>query len=185
MVRDLLSDGEVHPIDYANASPDVALTSLHYYFPWAMKALVRWSVFCIATRLADPIDQDTRRYFEIGDREDLTYEEKLAAYRRARGRLLRGRASTRSSAPRRCRPRRGRARVRGERRLRPPARPDGATTFPVHEHEHFVAHYRGLLEAWASDQRVQRASWCASSIQLTHGSASGSALEHASTSPAS
>ena len=28
------------------------------------------------------------------------------------------------------------------------------TTFPAHEHEHFVAHYRGLLEAWAKDQRV-------------------------------
>ena len=39
----------VFPIDYANACPDVAITSLHYYFPWAMKALVRWSVFCCAT----------------------------------------------------------------------------------------------------------------------------------------
>ena len=25
------------------------------------------------------------------------------------------------------------------------------STFPAHEHEHFVAHYRGLLGAWASD----------------------------------
>ena len=28
------------------------------------------------------LDLDTRRYFEIGDREDLTYEEKLAGYRK-------------------------------------------------------------------------------------------------------
>ena len=45
----LIRDGVVYPIDYANACPDVAITSLHYYFPWAMKALVKWSVFCTAT----------------------------------------------------------------------------------------------------------------------------------------
>ena len=28
------------------------------------------------------------------------------------------------------------------------------STFPQHEHEHFVAHYRGLLAAWATDQRA-------------------------------
>ena len=32
----LVRGAEAHPIDYANASPDVALTSLHYYFPWAI-----------------------------------------------------------------------------------------------------------------------------------------------------
>lgn len=26
------------------------------------------------------------------------------------------------------------------------------TTFPSHEHDHFVEHYRGLLHAWADDQ---------------------------------
>ncbi|MEP6855641.1 MAG: hypothetical protein ABJA33_09245, partial [Pedococcus sp.] len=41
----LVKDGVVYPIDYANACPDVAVTSLHYYFPWAMKALLKWSVF--------------------------------------------------------------------------------------------------------------------------------------------
>ncbi len=48
----LVKDGEVYPIDYANACPDVALTSLHYYFPWAMKALVKWCVFALVTGLA-------------------------------------------------------------------------------------------------------------------------------------
>ena len=28
------------------------------------------------------------------------------------------------------------------------------STFPQHEQEHFVAHYRGLLAAWAKDQRA-------------------------------
>ena len=45
----LVAGDEVYPIDYANACPDVAVTSLHYYFPWAITALVRWSVYCVAT----------------------------------------------------------------------------------------------------------------------------------------
>ena len=45
----LVRGAEIYPIDYANACPDVALTSLHYYFPWAIKALVKWSVFALVT----------------------------------------------------------------------------------------------------------------------------------------
>ena len=28
------------------------------------------------------------------------------------------------------------------------------STFPAHEHDKFIPHYRGLLAAWASDQRA-------------------------------
>ena len=45
----LVRGAEAHPIDYANASPDVALTSLHYYWPWAISALLKWSIFCTVT----------------------------------------------------------------------------------------------------------------------------------------
>ena len=72
----------MHPIDYANATPDIALTSLHYYFPWAIEALVKWCVFCIVTGRRMTIDQDKRRYFDIGDRSDLSYVDKLREYRR-------------------------------------------------------------------------------------------------------
>ena len=57
----LVKDGEVYPIDYANACPDVAVTSLHYYFPWAMQALVKWAVFCLVTGRRQRIDLDTQR----------------------------------------------------------------------------------------------------------------------------
>jgi hypothetical protein len=77
----LVKNGEVYPIDYANACPDVSLTSLHYYFPWAMKALVKWSVFVLATGRRAKLDLDTDRYFEIADDDGLSYGDKLAAYR--------------------------------------------------------------------------------------------------------
>ena len=88
----LVKGGEVHPIDYANASPDVALTSLHYYFPWAIKTLVKWSAFCVGHRAAGcAINQNTRDYFAVGDRDDLAYEEKLDEYRKLADDVLPGR----------------------------------------------------------------------------------------------
>jgi hypothetical protein len=76
----IVKDGEAHPIDYANASPDMALVSLHYYFPWAIQALAAWCLFCTATDRAVGVYQPTRDYFAIGD-SDLSYDEKLERYR--------------------------------------------------------------------------------------------------------
>jgi hypothetical protein len=76
----IVKDDQAQPIDYANASPDMALVSLHYYFPWAIKSLTAWCVFCTVTGRSMRINQDTRDYFEIGDRADLVYEQKLERY---------------------------------------------------------------------------------------------------------
>jgi hypothetical protein len=76
----IVKDGQAHPIDYANASPDIALASLHYYFPWAIRSLVAWCAFCAASGRHMRINQNTRDYFTIGDDEGLSYEEKLERY---------------------------------------------------------------------------------------------------------
>ena len=76
----IVKNGEAHPIDYANASPDMALVSLHYYFPWAIQALAAWCLFCTATDRKVGVYQPTRDYFAIGD-SNLSYEEKLERYR--------------------------------------------------------------------------------------------------------
>jgi hypothetical protein len=76
----IVKDGEAHPIDYANASPDIALVSLHYYFPWAIESLVAWCAFCALTERPMQIHQNTRDYFQIGD-EELSYQDKLERYR--------------------------------------------------------------------------------------------------------
>ncbi|HHO51303.1 MAG TPA: hypothetical protein ENK18_10620, partial [Deltaproteobacteria bacterium] len=62
---ELLRSSEVlHPIDFANACPDSQVTSLHYHFPWLVKALVRWSLFCVATKRRKPLTLEWERYFE-------------------------------------------------------------------------------------------------------------------------
>jgi hypothetical protein len=153
--ENLVRDGEVHPIDYANASPDVALTSLHYYFPWAMEALVKWCVFCVVTGRRMVIDQDQRRYFDVGDRDDLTYAEKLEEYRRLADDYFQVDAYEEFCAA---------------------ALPTmhelvvdyvgGAdfdhllvdivrSTFPAHEEEQMVERHRGLVGAWLRDQAAK------------------------------
>jgi hypothetical protein len=150
--ENIVKDGVVHPIDYANASPDVALTSLHYYFPWAIKALVKWSVFCSVSRRKMLINQDTRSYFEIGDRDDLSYEQKLAEYRKLADSYFQVPEYEEFCAEH----------LAGfdELALDYFASPEldeilvhtVRATFPAHEHEEMVARYRGLVSAWVGDQ---------------------------------
>jgi hypothetical protein len=148
----LVRGGEAHPIDYANASPDVAVTSLHYYFPWAMKALLRWCVFCVVTGRRPQLDLDTHNYFAIGDREDLSYQEKLAGYRKLADdyfEVERYRDFCDSRLPH----------VDEmvydwvdsadfDRLLIETVR----STYPPHEHERFAAHFRGLVGLWVREQ---------------------------------
>jgi len=151
----IVKDGVAYPIDYANASPDVALTSLHYYFPWAIKALVRWTAFCAAVGRPMRINQNTRDYFDIGDREDLSYEDKLLEYRRLADEYFQVELYEEFCAE--CLPHLDELvvdYVEGadfDRLLVETVR----STFPAHEQEHFVSHYRGLLAAWARDQRTK------------------------------
>ena len=153
----LIRGDDVYPIDYANATPDLALTSLHYYFPWAIRSLLKWVVFCCVTGRLQTVDLNTEAYYAIADRADLSYEEKLAGYRELADKQLdieRYRDF--------C------ARHLGhidELSVAWVESPDFdriivetvRNTFPAHEHEQFIAHFRGLLAAWAHDQRAAAA----------------------------
>jgi hypothetical protein len=149
----LVRGGDVFPIDYANACPDVAITSLHYYFPWAMKALATWSVFCAVTGRRAQIFADVDPWFAVADREDLSYDDKLAEYRRLADDYFEADRYSEFCADR----------LGGfdevvleyvESRDFDRLLVDTViSTFPPHEHEQFVAHYRGLLRAWARDER--------------------------------
>jgi len=148
----LVKGDEVYPIDYANACPDVAVTSLHYYFPWAIKALVRWSAYCLVTRRSASVDLHTNRYFELADDESLDYEAKLEAYLALADEHLdseRYWAWCAEKLPH-----------LDEQVLEWVSGPDFERllretvewTYPPHEHERFLAHFGGLIDLWVSDE---------------------------------
>jgi hypothetical protein len=146
-----VKDGIAYPIDYANASPDVALTSLHYYFPWAIKALVRWSAFCAVTQRPMHVNQNSRDYFQFGDRDDLTYEQKLAKYRELADGYFQIDAYNDFCATHLSHLDALAHEWFTSQEFDDVLVSTVTSTFPQHEHEHFVAHYRGLLASWAAD----------------------------------
>jgi hypothetical protein len=149
----MLVQGEtVLPIDYANACPDVAVTSLHYYFPWAMAALVKWTAFCVATGRRPRSHVDTAPWFAVADDPDLSYDDRIAAYQRLaddyfeRDRYREFCATSLSDID---------AIVVDW--VSSPEFDDllGETvvsTYPEHEVQRFLAHFRGLLGLWRDDQ---------------------------------
>jgi hypothetical protein len=151
----LVKDGEVYPIDYANACPDVALTSLHYYFPWAIRALVRWCVFALVTGRKPRLDLETDRFFEIADTPDMSYAEKLGAYRGLADAYFETERYQEFCA--RSLPHADEvvldwvAGPAFDRLLTDTVK----ATYPEHEHEQFIAHLRGLTGLWVSDETTR------------------------------
>lgn len=147
----LVKGAEVYPIDYANAAPDLALTSLHYYFPWAIKTLLKWTIFCCVTGRRMRIDQDMEDYFRIGDDPGIPYGDKLARYHDL--------ANSYFETDRYndfCAKHLAEIDEAAADYIASPAFDDllvatVRSTFPEHERDRFIAHYRGLMQAWLTD----------------------------------
>jgi hypothetical protein len=146
----LVVGNDVHPIDYANACPDIAITSLHYYFPWAIGALLKWSAFCTVTGRRPRLDTNTRDYFDVAD-SDRSYGDKLAEYARLadayfeKDRYQEFCATSLASLDEIVRdwvdsPEFDALLVDTVK-----------ATYPAHEQDRFVAHFRGLLSLWVHD----------------------------------
>ncbi len=75
------ADGTWAPIDFANPCPDSQVTSLHFHFPWLIKANLRWSLFCATHRRKKPHNLDWAAYYAIAT-DERPYREKLRAYAR-------------------------------------------------------------------------------------------------------
>lgn len=147
----LVKDGTVYPIDYANACPDVAVTSLHYYFPWAIKSLLKWSVFCLVTGRKGSTLVDVDPWFEVAD-ADSPYERKLGEYQKLADAHFEAEKYREFCAT---------SLDHVDEMVLDWVLSDDfdrllvetvKSTYPPHEHERFLAHFRGLTGLWAKDE---------------------------------
>ncbi len=76
----LSQKGTWYPIDFANPCPDSQVTSLHYHFPWVVKANLRWSIFCAVTKRKFRKNLDWEPFYEIAAQKDMPYRDRLRAY---------------------------------------------------------------------------------------------------------
>lgn len=76
--------GLMHAIDFASVGPDCSVTSLHYFFPEVVKAMVRWLVFNAVTARTKPaVGHDWTEYFTLVEEahtDGWTYQERLTAF---------------------------------------------------------------------------------------------------------
>ncbi|NND22722.1 MAG: hypothetical protein HKO14_11585 [Silicimonas sp.] len=147
----LRRDNIWHPIDFANACPDSQVTSLHYHFPWLIKANLRWSLFCAATDRPMRKNMDWAPFFKIAD-SDRSSKEKLTEY----AKIAEKRFET-EKFRRFCK-----NQLKdldelaydffGSEKLRDAVRQKVAALFPAHEHEEFTQLFWDRIQLWREQE---------------------------------
>jgi hypothetical protein len=170
MVMHFLPDEPMHAryaVDHDFLSPqagDECITinrTVNAFFKWEFNScemLVKWSAYCLVTERPTTVDMQSSRYNTIADRDDLTYEEKLARYRKL--------ADEYFEADRYYDWCDSRLRNFDQIALEWFTGPEMdavivdtvRATFPPHEHDHFIEHYRGLVALWCRDEAARLSS---------------------------
>jgi hypothetical protein len=143
----ILKDGTLWPIDFANATPDIAVTSLHYYFPWAIKALLAWSLYSLVTEREVRITMDLDRWFEVAD-SDRSYDEKLTAYEAMADEHFESDRFEAFRSKQLAGLDEAMWELIGSPEFDAILETTVRGTFPADEHDRFLAHYRGILTHW-------------------------------------
>jgi hypothetical protein len=147
----LLRDGQWHPIDFANACPDSQVTSLHYHFPWLIKANLRWAIFCAATRRRVHHNLDWQPYFDIAA-QDLPYREKLRGYARIARQALDADAFEEFCARHLAHLDAVADEFFGTEQAHDAVRQKVTALFPAHEVEQFTELFYGRIQRWRAEQ---------------------------------
>jgi len=117
-----------------------------------MTALVRWSTYCVITGRTSEVDLQTARYFEIADDPDRSYEEKLAGYLELADEYFETERYWEWCAEHlphlEERVHEWVASEDFDRILRETV----AATYPPHEYDGFLAHFRGLVNLWIDEK---------------------------------
>jgi hypothetical protein len=121
-----------------------------------MKALVRWCVFCAVTRRACAYHVDPAPWFAVADMDDLPYLDKLAAYRRLADEYFETDRYREFCADNLV----GLDDIVLEYVQEPSFDQllvdTVRATYPAHEHEQFIGHFRGLVKMWVDDEPAFR-----------------------------
>ena len=126
------------------------MTSLHYHFPWLIKANLRWSIFCAATGRKMRQNLDWEPFYAIADR-DLGPRERLRSTPGSRTSASRPSGSATSAAPSSAISTRSPTSSSARRRMRDAVRQKVTALFPAHEIDEFTELF------WSRVQLLARA----------------------------
>ena len=143
----LRREGVFHPIDFANACPDSQVTSLHYHFPWLVKAKLKWALFAAATRRKMRKNLDWEPFFEIAAQE-APFKEKLAAYARLAHQRFESDRFVEFCATQLPHLDEVAWEFFGSPVAKDAVHQKVAALFPAHEVEQFTEHFWGLIQYW-------------------------------------
>ena len=140
-------NGVFCPIDFANACPDFQVTSLHYHFPELVKNMVRWSLFCAATKRTMPMNLDWKPFYEIA-KKDLPYRERLKGYAKIANERMETERFNEFCAKHLSHLDEVALEFFGTEVAKGYVRQKVAALFPAHEVHKFTEHFWGLIKFW-------------------------------------
>lgn len=143
----LRQNGVFFPIDFANACPDSQVTSLHYHFPWLVKAKLKWALFVAATRRKMRKNLEWEPFCEIAA-TDAPFAEKLSRYARIAHQRFESDRFVEFCATHLAHIDEVTWEFFGTPAAKEAVRRKVEALFPAHEVEQFTEHFWGLIQFW-------------------------------------